>query len=152
MKHRAKVVGFHRERDVTTTVIVCAEPPSPPVAPASLVDDSTDWVAVIELHRLVDESGPELRFETYGPVEDEPVVGREYTLQLWWTREAYDLVADVQRTWTLEPYPADADDCVYCPLTYHVVRPGRVEGFGDGGLSIARRLDYGGRVRAIHTR
>ena len=118
MPSRATLVSIHRERDVTTTVVDCAEPPSAAIAPASLVDDSTDWVAVIELHHLIGKAGSRLSFETYGPVEHEPVVGREYTLQSWWSQGALDLVTDMNRVWTREAYPPGGDDCVYCPLTY----------------------------------
>jgi hypothetical protein len=140
MRSRAQVRSFHRAGDIATTVVDCIEPPPEPIAPGCLFEDGTP-TTVIELHKLVEREGSSLRFETYGEVEQQPLVGREYILQSWWLPGTLELVMALDRVWTREQYPPDRDDCEYCPLTWRWFGRGEskdsvMEGYHSGDVWI----------------
>jgi hypothetical protein len=87
---------------VHTTIRRPATVPSPPIAPASLIDPASSDAIHFPLHRLLAADGGALTFETdLGKAGSTltPSPGKPYALQSWWTPAQLQLARSGQTRW-----------------------------------------------------
>jgi hypothetical protein len=105
---------------VVLTVLKMEYLPGPPLAPGGLWDPDDESRAVLQLHKLVEQSNSTLVFETYDHAGPLPEPGRHYIFGSWWTSDALDAVLDRQAVWVRERYPDDGAH-EHCLLTWETI-------------------------------
>jgi hypothetical protein len=112
----AEILSASQVGEIATVVLRATCSPSPPIAPARLYERIDPGKEIFQLHKLIDQDGNRLTFETYAPGHRLPLAGTQLILRSWWLPEALEAVLDHEAEWTLKTYP-DNGDHNHCLLT-----------------------------------
>ncbi len=122
---KAEIILFAKEASFSHTVLRLDKLPSEPLAPASL-HSSSDSPPDLVLHKVLNVTGTEVTFETYGATDKLLTPGRIYIFRSWWSPDQLELARDTTRVWRKSKF-ASSDG-----LAFRIA---------DGGTMVRKKLE-----------
>ncbi len=103
----ASVRGAAQLDEVVRVVVWVDTVRVPPIAPGGLYRNKPEWTEVLKLHRLVEQDGNKLVFETYNHAGPLPKEGDRYILQSWWTPSQLGVAQSDVIRWSKQHFQAE---------------------------------------------
>ncbi len=102
-----------------TTVEFDASLPTAPIAPGSLWLRAESPTKVIDVHKLIQQVGSQLTFDTFGSQAPLLISGSKFDFISWWSSDQLQIAQDINRTWKWQEFFPDPHwDHEHCFLCY----------------------------------